>query len=81
MELLLFIFLILVPIYCLWLWGKRKDELTKVIDEMEAEYTATASFIAPDMGRESGDMRRNVEDCRRVITSVLNEVYIINFRK
>ena len=76
MELLLFIFVIyLVPIYCLWLWGKRKDELTKVIDKMEAEYTATASIIAPEFGRE-GDC--DLESCRKVITSVLNGVYNID---
>ena len=73
MELLLFIFVILVPIYCLWLWGKRKDELTKVIDEMEAEYTATASIIAPEIGSK-GDL----ESYRRVITSVLNGVYNVD---
>ena len=73
MELLLFIFVYLVPIYCLWLWGKRKDELTKVVDKMEAEYTATASIIAPEIGRE-GDL----ESCRKVITSVLNGVYNVD---
>lgn len=75
MELLLFILIYAVPIYCLWIWGQRKYELTKKIDRMAAKYTATASIIAPDIYREGGDMRGNVEDYRRVVIYVLNRRY------
>ena len=74
MELLLFIVIYLVPIYCLWLWGKRKGELTKKIDKMKAKYTATASLIANDIGSGGCEL----ESCREVITSVLNRVYHVD---
>ena len=70
MELLLFILIFSVPIYCLWIWGQRKDELTQEIDRVAAAYTATASIIAPNINRE-GDS----ESCRRVIIFVLTEAY------
>ena len=75
MELLLVILIYAIPIYCLWIWSQRKYELTKKIDRMKGKYTAVVSIIAPDMGRESGDMRRYVEDYRRVIIYVLNRRY------
>ncbi len=73
MELLLFILIFSVPIYCLWIWGQRKDELTQQIDRMAAAYTATASIIAPDINGEG-----NLESYRRVIIYVLNRAYNAN---
>jgi len=75
MELLLVILIYAIPIYCLWIWSQRKYELTKKIDRMEGKYTSGASTIAPDLFREGGDMRRNVEGYRRVIIYVLNRRY------
>ena len=71
MELLFFTLVFFaLPIYVLWQWGKRKDELTNRIDKMVAGYTATASIITPDMQGEN-----DWDSYRKVVSDVLNRAY------
>lgn len=71
MELLFFTLLFFaLPIYVLWQWGKRKDELTNRIDKMVAKYTAIASIITPDIQGEN-----DWNSYRKVVSHVLNRAY------